>query len=54
MVILSLAVLGLHCRAGFASVVVRGGYPLGAVCGLLTAAASLVGEKGMGSRAQAS
>ena len=54
LVILSLAVLGLHCRPGFASIVVHGGYPLGAVCGLLTAAASLVGEKGMGSRAQAS
>ena len=45
---------GSSLLCGFSFVVVCGGYSLGEVCGLLTAAASLVGEKGVGSRAQAS
>ena len=42
---------GSSLLCGFSFVVVCGGYSLGAVFGLLIAAASLVGEKGVGSRA---
>ena len=39
-----LAVLGLHCYAGFPLVAVSGGYFLVAVLGLLIMVASLVAE----------
>ena len=41
-----LAVLGLHCCAGFSLVVVSRGCSLIVVCGLLIAVASLVAEHG--------
>ena len=41
-----LAMLKLHCCAGFSLAVASGGYPLGAVNGLLVAVASLVAEQG--------
>ena len=44
---LFLAVLGLSCCAGFALVVVSGGYSLAEVPRLLMAVASLVGEHGL-------
>ena len=46
-VYLFLAVLGLHCSAGFSLVVASGGYSLVAVCGLLIAVASLIAEHGL-------
>ena len=42
--ILSLAVLRLHCCVGFSLVEMSRGFSLVVVCGLLTAAASLVAE----------
>ena len=46
-IFITLAVLGLHCYAGFSPVVVNQGYSLlVAVCGLLIAAASLVWSTG--------
>ena len=41
---LFLAVLGLHCYAGFSVVVASGGFFLVPVCGLLVAVPSLVVE----------
>ena len=41
-----LAVLGLHCCAGFSLVVVSRGCSLIVVCGLLIAVASLAAEHG--------
>ena len=45
-----LAVLGLHCCAGFSVDVEVSSYSLGAVCGLLTAVASPVGNTGSRAR----
>ena len=42
-----LAVLGLHCCAGFSLVVVSRGCSLIVVCGLLIAVASLAAEHGL-------
>ena len=48
-----MAVLGLHCRTGFALLVASSGCALVAVLGLLTAAASLVeGHRLRGRRLQ--
>ena len=47
MVILFLAVLGLHCCTGFSLVVARGGYSLMAMHGLLISVASLVAGHGI-------
>ena len=41
---LFLALLGLHCCAGFFSSCASGGYSLVVVCGLVTAVAALVAE----------
>ena len=41
-----LAILGLHCCLGFSLVAASRGYSLVALCSLLTAMASLVGEHG--------
>ena len=43
---LFLAMLGLHCFAGFSLVATSWGYPLVVVCGLLIAVVSLVVEHG--------
>ena len=42
-----LAVLGLHCCAGFSLVAVSAGYSLVVVCGLLIVMASVVVEHGL-------
>ena len=47
LIILFLAVLGLHCCTGFSLVVARGGYSLMAMHGLLISVASLVAGHGI-------
>ena len=49
---LSVAVLGLRCRAGFSLVAVSGGYALVTVPGVLTAVASLAAEHRLWAQAQ--
>ena len=44
---LFMAVLGLHCCTGFSLVEASMGYPLGVLCWLLIAVASLVAEHGL-------
>ena len=47
LIILFLAVLGVHCCTGFSLVVARGGYSLMAMHGLLISVASLVAGHGI-------